>query len=102
MEKEKDVLKARVLDPNTNPLIDDKGRYKAQLVREDGKGKGKVQEEQQWSNPVGKAARRITQPTLHDVGTSNGFETLDYYDQMVGNEAEQEEELNRLVRGHNT
>ncbi|KAG5585995.1 hypothetical protein H5410_046429 [Solanum commersonii] len=37
---------ARVLDPNTNPLIDDKGRYKAQLVGEGEKRKGKFQEEQ--------------------------------------------------------
>ncbi|KAK4731500.1 hypothetical protein R3W88_024488 [Solanum pinnatisectum] len=35
--------KPRVLDPNTNPLIDDKGRYKAQLVGEGEKGKEKVQ-----------------------------------------------------------
>ncbi|KAK4727179.1 hypothetical protein R3W88_032096 [Solanum pinnatisectum] len=91
--------KARVLDPNTNPLIDDKGRYKTQLVGKGEKGKEKMQEEQQWSNPVAKSARKVAQQNLQEVGTSNGFETLEYYGQVGRNEAGQEDELNRLVEG---
>ncbi|KAH0639330.1 hypothetical protein KY290_036591 [Solanum tuberosum] len=90
---------ARVLDPSTNPLIDDKGRYKAQLVGEGEKGKEKFQEEQQWSNPIEKSTRRVAQHNLQEVGTSNGFEILEYYDQMGRNEVEQEDELKRLVEG---
>ncbi|KAH0693396.1 hypothetical protein KY285_020493 [Solanum tuberosum] len=65
-----------LLDLSTNPLIDDKGRYKTQLVGEREKGKEKMQEEKQWSNPVGKSARKVAQQNLQEVGTSNGFETL--------------------------
>ncbi|WMV20263.1 hypothetical protein MTR67_013648 [Solanum verrucosum] len=53
-----------LLDPNTNPLIDDKRRYKTQLVGEGEKGKEKMQEEQQWSKPVGKSARKVAQQNL--------------------------------------
>ncbi|WMV25904.1 hypothetical protein MTR67_019289 [Solanum verrucosum] len=88
-----------LLDLSTNPLIDDKGRYKTQLVGEGEKGKEKMQEEQQWSNPVGKSARKVAQQNLQEVGTSNGFETLEYYGQVGRTEAGQEDELNRLVEG---
>ncbi|KAG5585997.1 hypothetical protein H5410_046431 [Solanum commersonii] len=52
------------------------------------RGKEKVQEEQQWSNPIGKSARRVAQHNMQEVGTSNGFEILEYYDKMGMNEAE--------------
>ncbi|XP_049365804.1 uncharacterized protein LOC125830665 [Solanum verrucosum] len=46
-----------------------------------------MQEEQQWSNPVGKSAKKVAQQNLQEVGTSNGFETLQYYGQVGRNKA---------------
>ncbi|KAG5630868.1 hypothetical protein H5410_002585, partial [Solanum commersonii] len=71
------------LDPNTNPLINDKGRYKTQLVGRERKERKKC----------GKNSE------CEEVGTSNGFETLEYYGQVGRNEAGQEDELNRTVGG---
>ncbi|WMV24654.1 hypothetical protein MTR67_018039 [Solanum verrucosum] len=53
----------------------------------------------EFENFIGKSARKVAQRNLQEMGTSNGFETLEYYGQVGRNEAGQEDELNRLVEG---
>lgn len=49
----------RVLDPDTNPLIDNRGIYKSHLVEEDKNGNKTGQEEQHWSIVEGKSSSRM-------------------------------------------
>lgn len=77
-----------VLDPATNPLIDDRGRYISQLLEEnelDPASTGKETNISEWQEAKGRSSVKLQHPpsTEHITNTENGYKALHYITQLM-------------------
>ncbi|PHT40138.1 hypothetical protein CQW23_18992 [Capsicum baccatum] len=77
-----------VLDPATNPLIDNRGRYISQLLEEnelDPVPTGKETNISEWQEAKGRSSVKLQHPpsTEHITNTENGYKALHYITQLM-------------------